>query len=431
MTFGISSRSFIVADIIYGVDFGTSNSAIAIMKDGQETVMRGRSKDDKTESSILFFPKWEMGIHYVGNEAIKQYIDSGMDGRLIQSIKSILPDILFNFTWIHGKKYEIDDLVSLIIRHLKKKADNSINADITKAVFGRPAVFSENPEEDKAAEQRLLSAALKAGFKEVHFQLEPIAAAFSYELRIDKPEIVLVADLGGGTSDFTIMRLDPKKVQQNNRTSDILATGGIHIAGNDFDSAVMWNKLVSYFGYGAKYSTWDKWLDLPVHIFRRLCQWERIPFLKARDTREMLRRFLHSADNKEAVARLITLIEKDLGFSLFKAIEEAKKVLSYNDSASIDFEQHNIIIHEPMTLSEFNKFIHEEVEKFENYLTSFISNAGLNDKDIDTVFITGGSSLVPALREIFVKKFGENKIRGGETFTSVASGLALSSVLFF
>jgi len=194
-----------VTDITYGVDFGTSNSAIAIMKDGQETVLRGRSKEDKTESSNLFFPKWEMDVHYVGDEAITQYIESGMDGRLIQSIKSILPDTLFNFTSIHGKRYEIDDLVSLIIRHLKKKADDSINAEVTKAVFGRPAVFSDNPEEDRTAEQRLRAAALKAGFEEVHFQLEPIAAAFSYELRIDRPEIVLVADLGGGTSDFTII----------------------------------------------------------------------------------------------------------------------------------------------------------------------------------------------------------------------------------
>src|SRR5574342_91297 len=116
-----------MADITYGVDFGTSNSAIAIMQDGHETVLRGKSKDDKTESSILFFPKWEMGVHYVGDEAIKQYIESGMDGRLIQSIKSILPDTLFNFTHIHGQRYEIDDLVALIIRHLKKKADESVN----------------------------------------------------------------------------------------------------------------------------------------------------------------------------------------------------------------------------------------------------------------------------------------------------------------
>ena len=420
-----------MADITYGVDFGTSNSAIAIMQDGQETVLRGRSKDDKTESSILFFPKWEMGVHYVGDEAITQYIESGMDGRLIQSIKSILPDTLFNFTHIHGQRYEIDDLVALIIRHLKMKADASVNAEVTKAVFGRPAVFSENPEEDRTAEQRLRAAALKAGFTEVHFQLEPIAAAFSYELRIDRPQIVLVADLGGGTSDFTIMRLDPQKVQQRDRTADILATGGIHIGGNDFDAEIMWHKLVGYFGHGAKYETWDKWLDLPVHLFRRLCQWERIPFLKTRDTREMLRKFLHSADNKEAVARLITLIEKDLGFSLFKAIEAAKKVLSSSDSSSIDFEQLNIRIHEPLTANDFGKFIHRQTEKFENYLTAFVANSGLDEKEIDTVFITGGSSLVPALREIFVQKFGENKIRGGETFNSVASGLALSSVLFF
>lgn len=401
------------------------------MKDGQETVLQGKTREDKTESSILFFPKWDMGIHYVGDEAIAQYVNSGMDGRLIQSIKSILPDTLFKFTWIHGQRHEIDDLVALIIKYLKDRADASLQANITKAVFGRPAVFSENAEEDRLAEQRLLSAAQKAGFEEVYFQLEPIAAAFAYEMKITQPEIVLVADLGGGTSDFSIMRLDPKKIRMPNRKEDILATGGIHIGGNDFDAEIMWHKLVRYFGYGAKYKSWDKWLELPVHLFRRLCQWERIPFLKARATQESLEMFLHSTDDKEAVARLITLIEKDLGFSVFKAIEAAKKNLSYADSTAIACEKLNIQINEPIALKQLNHYIHEEVEKIESYLTSFIANSGIAEDEIDTVFITGGSSLVPALRNLFIKKFGEHKIRGGETFTSVASGLALSSVLFF
>ena len=420
-----------MAEIVYGVDFGTSNSAIAIMQDGRETVIRGKAKDDKTESSILFFPKWEMGKHYVGDQAITQYVESGMNGRLIQSAKSILPDTLFQFTWIHGVRYEIDDLIALIIKHLKQKADRTTNAEIKKAVFGRPAVFSDNPEEDKIAEQRLRSAALKAGFEEVYFQLEPIAAAFSYEMKIAKPEIVLVADLGGGTSDFTIMRLDPQSARRKNRIPDIVATGGIHIGGNDFDTQIMWHKLVSYFGYGSQYKTWDKWLPLPVHLFRRLCEWERIPFLKARDTQEMLRKFLQSGNDKDAISRLITLIDKDLGFSLFKAIEGAKKELSYNHTAAITFEKLNLSINATLTLSEFNNFIKEKVAKFESYLAAFIDNSGLRDDDIDTVFITGGSSLVPTLREIFVRRFGENKIRGGETFTSVATGLALSAGIFF
>jgi len=418
-------------DIVYGVDFGTSNSAIAILQDGAETVVRGRALADKTESSILFFPKWDMGVHYVGEEALQQYIACGMEGRLMQSLKSLLPDTIFKTTYIHGKRYELDDLAACIIRHLKQQADQTTGANITKAVFGRPALFSDKPEEDKIAEQRLLSAARKAGFEEIYFQLEPIAAAFAYELRITQPEIVLVADLGGGTSDFTIMRLDPKKIHCKERSADILATGGIHIGGNDFDSEIMWHKLVRYFGYETRYKTWDKWLELPVHIFRRLCQWERIPFLKTRDTREMLNGFLRTAEDKAAVARLITLIEKDLGFSLFKAIETAKKDLSYHEAAAIDFHQRDLDIHAPLTAFEFRRFMQPHTEKLEDYLMKFISRSGVRPEEIDTVFITGGSSLVPALRELFARKFGADKIRGGETFTSVASGLALSAVLFF
>lgn len=418
-------------EIIYGVDFGTSNSAIALLQDGQETVMRGRTQADKTESSILFFPKWEMGVHYVGEEAIARYIESGMEGRLIQSLKSLLPDTIFQATYIHGQRYGLDDLAAYIIRHLKQRADESTGMNVTKAVFGRPALFSDKPEEDKIAEQRLLSAARKAGFEKIHFQLEPIAAAFSYELRITQPEIVLVADLGGGTSDFTIMRLDPQKIRVKERSADILATGGIHIGGNDFDGEIMWHKLVRYFGHETRYKTWDKWLELPVHIFRRLCQWERIPFFKTRDTREMLKTFLRTAEDKEAVTRLITLIEKDLGFSLFKAIEAAKKHLSFHEAATIDFERLDLGIHAPLTASEFRRYIQPHTEKFEDYLVKFIASSGVREEEIDTVFITGGSSLVPALRELFAQKFGAHKIRGGETFTSVASGLALSAVLFF
>ncbi len=420
-----------MAEIIYGVDFGTSNSAISIMKDGKERVVRGNMRGDKTESSILFFPKWEMGVHYVGDEAIKQYLNSKMNGRLIQSIKSVLPDTLFESTYIHGKKFMAEDLVALIIKHIKKKADNLVQADIRKAVFGRPAVFSTDPGEDKIAEQRLRSAARKAGFEEIYFQYEPIAAAFSYELRIKKPEIVLVADLGGGTSDFTIMRLDPKRVLSKDRSADILATGGIHIGGNDFDAKIMWHKLVKYFGYGSQYMHYKKWHDLPMHVYRELCKWEKIPFLKGRKTMNMLGDFLFTTNNKEAISRLITLIEKDLGFLLFKAIEDSKKKLSSSDISLIEFEQLNISIRETMALVEFNGMIEEHINHFNEYLTSFISNAGMNERDIDTVFITGGSSLVPAIQETFRRRFGVKKIRGGETFTSVASGLALSSVFFF
>ena len=418
-------------DTIYGIDFGTTNSAIAIMRNGNETVLKSSVKSDKTERSILFFPKWEVGKFYVGEEAIEHYLLNRMEGRFMQSIKSFLPDTLFEYTWIHGKKYTIEELVSLILSDLKHRADESLNYEVTKAVFGRPVIFSEIPEDDKIAEQRLYAAALKAGFKEVYFQLEPIAAALAYELRLNEPEVVLVADLGGGTSDFTIMQLDPQKVHLKNRTSDILATGGIRIGGNNFDSDIMWHKLVAYFGYGAKFKSWDKWLDLPITLFRNLCRWEKINLLKNKDIRIMLKNFLHTSDNKKAIERLVTLIEKDLGFSIFSTIEETKKILSYYSNSKLDYEQFNIIIHEEITLNEFNHFINEQVEKFETYLISFINNSNVDKNVIQTVFITGGSSLVPALRNVLIKLFGEDKIRGGESFTSVASGLALSSSLYF
>lgn len=422
-------------DFIYGIDFGTSNSGIAVMKDGSGMVIQGNSKSDKTLSSVLFFPKPSSGLFYVyvGEEAIQKYIETGMEGRLIQSIKTVLPDKSFDYTIIHGETYRIEDLIKIIIADLKEKADYTLQKNVTKAVLGRPVFFSDDdPEANELAAQRLLTAAYDAGFEDVYLQLEPIAAAFAYEQTITNPELVLVADFGAGTSDFTLMRLDPKKSHLVNRRSDILATGGVHIGGDDFDSEIMWHKLASYFGYGAKFNDGDKWLEIPVHILRKLCRWEKMSFLKSdHRTRRDLTFFARTTDSPESLLRLITLIDYDLGFSLFQSIEHAKKDLSQQQQSYIAFERMNIRLQELITLTELDQMIAEKVEQLKTYITSFLADANVKEEKIDIVFMTGGSSLVKKIRKIFIDMFGQEKIRGGETFTSVAKGLALSSSLFF
>jgi hypothetical chaperone protein len=412
-----------LAKHIYGIDFGTSNSVLAVLNTETHEIVKVNN-----ESSLIYFKDGEN--FYIGKEAISQYISNNMKGRLLKSIKTLLPQSSFTFTYIFGKKYTAEDLVCLILSFLKIQADTLLNEDVKEVVLGRPVVFSEDPEDDKLAEKRLLNAAKKAGFEKIWFQYEPIAAGFLYEQTIKEPEIVLIGDFGGGTSDFTLMQLDQKKIDLKERKSDIIRTGGVHIGGDDFDADIMWSKLVSYFGYGLKYDSYGKMLDLPVHIFRTLCEWEQMAFLKEGKIRKQLDSYYMYTKNNPALQRLMTLIDNNLGFSLFQSIERAKIDLSKTEQSRILFNKAALEVNETLGREEFNKFIEERIETMENFLSEFLKSSNIAIEKINNVFITGGTSSSQAVLNIFKKKFADHKIRSGDNFNSVAQGLALSYYYF-
>ncbi|MFA6918847.1 MAG: Hsp70 family protein, partial [Patescibacteria group bacterium] len=265
---------------IYGLDFGTTNSAISILDNGEAKVLPIGRHGQKTVRSVLFFPQ-DSSRAYVGEEAILKYVSSGMKGRLLQSIKSALTDEGFIGTMINGKKYTVEDLISIIIKELRQKADALVGEEINSVVLGRPAIFSDNLKKESLAQERLKCAAQMAGFEKVYFQLEPIAAAFDYEMTLDKEETVLVADLGGGTSDFTVIKLSPQTSKNKDRREDILSVGGVYIGGDNFDSQIMSHKLLMYFGSLSNYKSGAKWLHIPNRLTATLCDWRRISFLKS------------------------------------------------------------------------------------------------------------------------------------------------------
>lgn len=410
---------------IYGLDFGTSNSSLAVMDAQTREVVKVFN-----EGSLLYFAEDKRHTWYAGKEALDRYFGNDMKGRFMKSLKTILPRSSFNYTLIDGKAYFAEDLAALIIGYLKRKADEFTGQDITSAVFGRPVVFDDDPEKDALAQERLLKAAHKAGFTDIHFQFEPIAAAFTYERQLTKPELVLVGDFGGGTSDFTVMRLDPSKLNHSNRKEDMLAKGGIHIAGDDFDARVMWSKVVPHFGYGVKYRSREKLLDLPVHYFRSMCTIDDLNDFRNRRNRRALDDFLRATDFNPAFARFITLIDHNLGYSLLSTIERSKMKLSSEELTWLTYSKLNIDLNEKMTLGEFNSIIHPDTEAISNYLDELLERNNIQHKDIDSVFITGGSSLTRAIRQIFVERFGDERIRSGDSFNSVAAGLAYSASLF-
>jgi hypothetical chaperone protein len=412
---------------IYGIDFGTTNSALAILDTETNNLVKLF-----TIPSLLFFPEptkpKEQVVPTVGNDAISLYVQNRMRGRFMKSIKKVLPNKSFIDTKIGSKSYRAEDLVALILVHLKKLGDDFTGENITTAVIGRPVIFDENPEKDALAQERLSKAAQIAGFEAFFFQMEPIGAAFTYERQIEKQELVLVADFGGGTSDFSLMRLNPDAIHQADRQADMLAQGGIYIGGDSFDSDIMWHKGTPHFGRGVKEEfTPGKPLDLPLSYFHNICSWERMNFLDSLRMRISIAKSYNFSGKDYRVKNLQTLIEDNLGYVLFKHIEKVKIDLTAIDDAIFEFNEHEISINEPISIQAFkDEIIDKNVAKIENYLQEFLIQNNIKNEDIDVVFMTGGTSMVRPLRNIFVKRFGENNIKSGDNFNSVAMGLAYS-----
>jgi len=417
-------------NLIYGIDFGTTNSAISVYNNGKVEVIPINNSTTQLQS-ILYFPEvfvTDIDNFFVGNDAISNYISSNMKGRLLQSIKSFLPDSSFTSTNIYGNSYELDDLIALILSKLKRIADEHIGKDIKSVILGRPAMFSENRQEEDIALQRLKSAAKKAGFNEIYLQLEPISAALEYEATIKKEELTLVADFGGGTSDFTIMKLSPASIKKSDRSSDILGVKGVYIGGDKLNSRIMLHKLTKYFGASSEYETYPgRWLAFPQFYIHEICKWHKISFLKKLTHRESLRKIYHGSNDKDAIKRLMVLIDEDLGFSLFQNIEKAKCNLSKWKFHDIIFNESIINIKEPITRDEFDCFIKRDIDKINNCIDTLLKEVNLSPSNIDTVFMTGGSSYVPIIRTLIENKFGFEKVKSDDIFLSVVAGLALSA----
>lgn len=416
-----------MSQFIYGIDFGTSNSALVILDTKTNNVVKLF-----TTPSLLFFPEPKSAreeiLFSIGNEAIERYVENRRRGRFMKSIKKVLPNKSFIDTRIGSKSYKAEDLVSLILIHLKKQADEFLGENVTKAVIGRPVVFDENPEKDALAQERLSKAARIAGFTEFYFQMEPIGAAFTYERQIKKEELVLVADFGGGTSDFSLMRLNPEAVNQADRKADMIAQGGVYIGGDSFDSDIMWHKGTSHFGRGVKEEiTPGKLIDLPMSYFQNICSWEKMNFLDSLRMRTSISKSYNFSGKNYRVKNLLTLIEDNLGYILFKQIEKSKVDLTHNDETAFEFNQNEIDFKEQITIEDFEKeIINKNLDKIEEYLMSFLEKYQISQNDIDVIFMTGGTSMVRPLKNIFVKHFGEDKIKSGDNFNSVAMGLAYS-----
>ena len=416
---------------LYGIDFGTTNSVLSIFDRSTKQIVETISVP-----SILYFPinqSSEDDLNYlIGEKAIESYLVENMKGRFMKSIKQILPVSSFVNTRIGNNLYSASDLVSFILIDLKKAADKIIGYTCETAIIGRPVFFDDlNKGKDDLAQKRLLEAAEIAGFTSIRFQFEPISAAFAYEKTIEKKERVLVADLGGGTTDFTLIELDPTKSTSTNRREDILATGGIYIGGDNFDSSFMWEKGTPYFGRGIQYESMPgKMVDLPTSFFQNICSWKEMNFFNGQKVKNSLNQYFVYTKRNPIFKNLITLIDNNLGFSVFKEIEKVKIQLTENELSNFEFSKLDIKIKEEISKEIYAEIIQDDVSSIERYLNKFLKSNAIDSSQIDSLFLTGGTSLVPSVKQIFEQKFPTTPIHSGDNFISVANGLALSEYLF-
>jgi len=412
-----------------GIDFGTTNSSVALAREDlsiEPVRFKTMSGTTETYRSVLYFEPSVPGIG--GPLAIEHYLAADEKGRLIQSLKSFLASRLFTGSNVYGKQFSLEDLITIMLRDIRIQSESQLGRFEGPIAVGRPIRYSNADTEDdnQFAIDRLTRALTKAGIGPVIFEYEPVAAAFFYESTLDHDELILIGDFGGGTSDFSVLRVGPTAVRD--RAHRILGTEGVALAGDSFDSRVVHNLISPKLGRGTEYRSLDKILPMPEWIYSDLSRWHYLSFLKSTETIEMLRGIRSQSLDPERISSLLHIVKNDLGFYLHQAVQGMKVELSSELTGSFVFEDHVVQMNGKIKRSSFEKWIEPDLDKIRGCVERLLQSTGVASQDVDRVFLTGGSSLVPAVRRIFEDRFDAGRISGGSEFTSVAKGLALRAL---
>jgi len=419
----------------FGLDFGTTNSSLALAH-ANRAVDLAEFGAGSTFRSILYFEQDEASrsgkLHVVaGPDAIQSYLNARMPGRLIQSTKSYLASRLFNQTQIFNQTFSLEELIGILLRYLRKSAESQFGELGAKLVVGRPVHFSgtKNQADDDFAVERLRKAFANAGFDEVHFLPEPVAAAYKYHQRLDHDELVLIADFGGGTSDFSLVQLKSTQASTTELSDQVIGNDGVGIAGDTFDSKLVRHLVAPLLGLGSEYkSQFGKLLPVPNWLYEHLERWHYLSFLKTRKNMDLLKQIRYQAQAPERLDALIELVDHDLGYRLYEAIEAVKCSLSEQARSRFHFSEATIAIERSVARRDFEQWIGAEIGAITSCVDRLLANCNIAARDVDAIFMTGGSSFVPAIRGIFDIKFPHAAIRAGQEFTSVAEGLALHAL---
>ena len=410
-----------------GIDFGTSNSAAAIAGAQSARVMEidPAHEDARLMRSVLFFPDGSADV-CVGAQAIARYIEDE-EGRFIQSVKSFLPSTTFTRTVIRRRPWALHELIAAILRPMRERIEASVGAPVQQVVMGRPARFSPDPAIDAHAETTLAQAALHAGFPAPTFVIEPIAAALRYEETLERDELVLVGDFGAGTSDFTLMNLGPSHAGWRQRHGDIVASSGVYVGGDTFDAAIVEHGLLRHFGAGSTYMAFTDRTELPSWMVRKMLRWHELALLREPKIMGFLRNACATSDDPRGMGHFLSLLEENLGYDLFRAVEAAKRELTDKPSSVVAFHKGDIDLDVEVTREQFESWCAPLLQTLDRTVDEVLAQGG--GKTPDAVFLTGGTSKIPAVHALFQQRFGGDKLRSGDAFTSVAAGLGRAAWL--
>ena len=411
-----------------GLDFGTTNTVVALADgaSGSHLVeFAGEGGAGAVFRSALCFWEDERGLNGIAHEAgpwaIAEYLQSPLDSRFIQSFKSVAASPLFERALIFNKPFRFEDLGRLFLRRLVAHAGGALDARPRRVIVGRPVEYAGARADPALARQRY-DMMLEGFGIELHYVHEPLGAAHSYASRLTEPATILVADFGGGTTDFSIVRVAEPGAP---RRCVPLASSGIGIAGDRFDYRIVDRLVLPLLGKGGSYRSFDKVLEIPRGYFTDFADWSRLALMRNRRTLDELRRLERAALDPEPIGRMIALIEDEQGFPLYDAVGRLKRALSSQERAEFHFAGGEVEIAAEVHRADFEQWIADDLHRIEAAMDTALARAGIETAAIDRVFLTGGSSLIPAIRAMFDRRFGDRKIATGGELTSIAHGLAL------
>lgn len=410
-----------------GLDFGTTNTvATTINANDQAEAMHFTHAGEAFDAfrSVLCF--WETHDDDMrrtnveaGPWAIDQFLEQAGDCRFIQSFKTFAASSLFTDTLIYARRWKFEELLSGFLRQIRSHAGVEFPKRI---VIGRPVKFAGAAPDEALARTRYEAALRAVGFEEIHHVYEPVAAAYFFAQRLNAEATILVADFGGGTSDFSVVRFSrgPQGLEYTP-----LAHTGVGIAGDAFDYRIVDQVVARAFGKGSEYMSWGKVLPVPNGYFTKFSRWNELSIMRhSRDYRD-LQQLVRSSLDPERIQAFLAFLDADAGYAMNRAVSAAKMQLSTADEGTLSFHAAGVDIERTIKRTEFEKWIAPELEEIGACVDRALGEAGLREGDVDRVFLTGGSSFVPAVRAQFESRFGASKIETGDQLVSIAYGLAL------
>jgi hypothetical chaperone protein len=415
-----------MSSLSLGLDFGTTNTVVSLRRENVVTTLTFNTRHGTLDTVRTVLALWQdpskpTSSMAVGRDALAEFSEFPEDTRLIQSLKSYAANPLFRQTKILNKPYTFAALMREFLQQLFQLSTIDL-AQVTKITVGRPVKFAGYNPDEKLALERYREVFAAIGIAHVEFVHEPVAAAHAFARRLTASATVLIADFGGGTTDFSVLRLN---APTDATPHHVRGVGGIGIAGDQFDYRIVTNAILPHLGYNTTYqSMGGKILDLPKHVFNSLARWNELSFLRTTDEYEALKDLLPHSAEPEKLKRLFHIVDHSKGLGLYDAVSAVKLALSTQDHASLKFEniggKNGIIV----TRQDFESWIVEDLARIAKALSTTLDAIGCKDADIDSVFLTGGTSLVPAVRQFFATRFGNDKLHAGEELLSVAKGLS-------